>query len=749
MTVKTAITLARQLKQIDQVNYPDDLMLQFLNECEGKVQTEVLNIAPMDCQQYTTDDLDKDLIVGPPHDKLYYAYLCAMIDFVNGEYSKYNNSLNLANTFLAEWAAWFNRTHRREGRQFLGTFLSAYGIAVKWGYDGTEEAWLDSLKGERGPQGEPGPQGPQGIPGTVSFEELTEEQLAMLKGDPGPQGPVGPIGPRGEQGPQGIQGIQGPAGPAGAAGARGPAGPEGPRGLVGEVGPRGPQGPQGLQGFQGPVGPVGKTGPAGKDGAEGPRGPAGPVGPQGIPGDTPRIGDNGNWWIGTTDTGVPASGGEKNVQANLAQNDPEQPDYVKNRTHWSEEGVVMVLSETGFVETIEVNGVECQQVIFSVETADLAVGDVCHVVYNGVGYDFTAENVAEYGQRADTVAMGNYVCLGGIDTGEPFCIIYRPNSILGAVILDESEVVTIEITKQGTVHRPVSAEYLPEGVPWIERFDDVILPETTWSGGVVSGHIQLKKGVVYHVTFNGVRYDLVAKQKSGLYDYGGDNIILGYLDEDNTDTQVPFTLVTNPYGGSALISSRDETITSGTISIQGGMIYHKIPKGLLPDPHDSLIDNVVIVHASCPSDLINLEYNENVGFCDYTSAQIKELIEEGKIVILSLNVPQYGHYQCVAIEIVEFGDPWDSLDVYFEATSRYLNWNKDSWVHLVAIVDKAGGVKVDFMPSYDEYIEKIKPVSYGPQSLTEDEKAQVLSNLGIDKQSIIDEVLAALTAEAE
>lgn len=32
-------------------------------------------------------------------------------------------------------------------------------------------------------------------------------------------------------------------------------------------------------------------------------------GPPGPPGDTPYIGENGNWWIGDTDTGVPASGG--------------------------------------------------------------------------------------------------------------------------------------------------------------------------------------------------------------------------------------------------------------------------------------------------------------------------------------------------------------------------------------------------------------------------------------------------------
>ena len=233
MKVSEAIQWARQLKQINTTHYPDSLLLQFLNECEGKVQTEFLRIAEVDAQRYTEQDMDKDLIVGPPHDKLYYTYLCAMIDFANGEYTKYNNAITIANSFLAEWAAWFNRTHRRDGREYQGVFLSAYGIAVKYGYEGTEEAWLASLVGPQGPQGEPGPQGEQGIPGTVSFEELTEEQREMLRGPAGPEGPQGPIGQTGEQGEPGVPGPQGVPGPAGADGKDGAAGPAGADGKDG------------------------------------------------------------------------------------------------------------------------------------------------------------------------------------------------------------------------------------------------------------------------------------------------------------------------------------------------------------------------------------------------------------------------------------------------------------------------------------------------------------------------------------
>lgn len=40
-------------------------------------------------------------------------------------------------------------------------------------------------------------------------------------------------------------------------------------------------------------------------------------GPQGPPGETPFIGENGNWWIGDTDTGVSATGGGSGIAYNF------------------------------------------------------------------------------------------------------------------------------------------------------------------------------------------------------------------------------------------------------------------------------------------------------------------------------------------------------------------------------------------------------------------------------------------------
>lgn len=55
-------------------------------------------------------------------------------------------------------------------------------------------------------------------------------------------------------------------------------------------------------------GPAGKDGEPGKDGTDGKPGADGAPGQDGSDGITPHIGDNGNWFIGNTDTGNPSRG---------------------------------------------------------------------------------------------------------------------------------------------------------------------------------------------------------------------------------------------------------------------------------------------------------------------------------------------------------------------------------------------------------------------------------------------------------
>lgn len=64
----------------------------------------------------TYDGSETELMVSKPHDKLYYAYLCAMIDFAHGEYTKYETSMAMYNARLTEFIRWFASRYDPAGR---------------------------------------------------------------------------------------------------------------------------------------------------------------------------------------------------------------------------------------------------------------------------------------------------------------------------------------------------------------------------------------------------------------------------------------------------------------------------------------------------------------------------------------------------------------------------------------------------------------------------------------------------------
>ena len=91
-----------------------------------------------------------------------------------------------------------------------GEFVGAQGPKGDTGAQGPRGEKGDT--GERGPQGETGatgPQGPKGKDGEVTFESLTDEQIALLRGEPGAKGEKGEKGDPGAKGEKGEKGDPG------------------------------------------------------------------------------------------------------------------------------------------------------------------------------------------------------------------------------------------------------------------------------------------------------------------------------------------------------------------------------------------------------------------------------------------------------------------------------------------------------------------------------------------------------------
>lgn len=126
---------------------------QYINEVEGLVQSEVMLLVSDDIVTYDCDATGADdtvLLVKPPHDKLYIAYLVAMIDYANGEYNKYANTIEQFNTYYAEYHRWyFKHFHPADGECVeRGYYLSAYTLAVLHGFEGDEDAFVASMVGK-------------------------------------------------------------------------------------------------------------------------------------------------------------------------------------------------------------------------------------------------------------------------------------------------------------------------------------------------------------------------------------------------------------------------------------------------------------------------------------------------------------------------------------------------------------------------------------------------------------------------
>lgn len=65
--------------------------------------------------------LDTVLLVPAPYDEVYLRWMEAQIDYHNGEYDKYNNSIIMYNTAFDAYQKYYTRTHKPVpcGRRFL------------------------------------------------------------------------------------------------------------------------------------------------------------------------------------------------------------------------------------------------------------------------------------------------------------------------------------------------------------------------------------------------------------------------------------------------------------------------------------------------------------------------------------------------------------------------------------------------------------------------------------------------------
>ena len=91
--------------------FSEGIKISWLNDVWGKVWTEIYLRDSADFVPYVKGE-DAELTLKPPHNKMFVTYLSAMIDFHNGEYDKYQNTMAAFNDEFSAYMRWYALTER-------------------------------------------------------------------------------------------------------------------------------------------------------------------------------------------------------------------------------------------------------------------------------------------------------------------------------------------------------------------------------------------------------------------------------------------------------------------------------------------------------------------------------------------------------------------------------------------------------------------------------------------------------------
>ena len=120
------MTIMGAISHIDEVKpngYSQIDKIRWLSTLDGIVKAEIIDTheggkdVPFKGYDEQTP-LTQEMLVPYPYDDLYIRWLESQIDYANGEYNKYNNSITVYNKAFADFERAYNRTHMPIGTKF-------------------------------------------------------------------------------------------------------------------------------------------------------------------------------------------------------------------------------------------------------------------------------------------------------------------------------------------------------------------------------------------------------------------------------------------------------------------------------------------------------------------------------------------------------------------------------------------------------------------------------------------------------
>lgn len=122
MTIMGAIN---HLDAVKPNGYSQVEKIRWLSQLDGVVKAEIIDTHEVKEGENVTFNgynentpLTEELLVPHPYDEVYIRWLEAQIDYANGEYGRYKNSMTMYNNALSAYEKYYNRTHQPISKKF-------------------------------------------------------------------------------------------------------------------------------------------------------------------------------------------------------------------------------------------------------------------------------------------------------------------------------------------------------------------------------------------------------------------------------------------------------------------------------------------------------------------------------------------------------------------------------------------------------------------------------------------------------
>lgn len=294
-------------------------------------------------------------------------------------------------------------------------------------------------------------------------------------------------------------------------------------------------------------------------------------------------------------------GGSGGASSDWNQNDPTQPDYVKNRTHYEEQAFETIVPETEM-------DLSSGQYIVS-ETWPLEEGETYLVTWDGVEYECVC-SVGSF-NNIPVNFLGNTSFLGEEDTGEPFGAgVFSSFNQSGFMTADVGT-HTASIVRSGEVIHKLDNKYLDlawlptASMEWTQFFSS----ETdVWDGLNIPEDVALTIADCDKllVSFNGVEYQLSAVVSTEPVNDNGyyKNIAFGNPSLSSItafaeiDTGEPFCLYLSlvcSYSSDEKYLALGKWVTADGATLESliifaeTLVYNKLPEEFLAEEDQSFI----------------------------------------------------------------------------------------------------------------------------------------------------------------